>query len=166
MYLWSTVELQWLEHLRIHKNMFETGAVRTGEYKTWRQVRWQNRDILSIYFNMKICCVFSLESPHRGDSNEYTQYTIVNIQKKITLNHPKSAAMGFYQGTQVRARNSRGKRAIGVRATEGLLYSRIFVVPVGNEPDLHYCGSKNQLSRGSSSCYTFNFLSIVSPNNF
>ena len=28
--------------------------------------------------------MFSLESPHRGDSNEYTQYTIINIK-----NHPK-----------------------------------------------------------------------------
>ena len=26
--------------------------------------------------------MFSLESPHRGDSNEYTQYTIFNIKKK------------------------------------------------------------------------------------
>ena len=32
---------------------------------------------------------------HRGDSNEYTQYTISNIKKKITQNYPKSAAMGF-----------------------------------------------------------------------
>ena len=48
------------------------------------------------FFNMKVCCVFSLESPHRGDSNEYTQYTIFNTKKKkITLNYPKSAAMGF-----------------------------------------------------------------------
>ena len=39
--------------------------------------------------------MFSLESPYRGDSNEYTQYTIFNIKKKITLNYPKSAAMGF-----------------------------------------------------------------------
>ena len=39
--------------------------------------------------------MFSIESPHRGDSNEYTQYTIYNIKKKITLNYPKSAAMGF-----------------------------------------------------------------------
>ena len=31
---------------------------------------------------MKVCCVFSLESPHRGDSNEYTQYTVFNIKKK------------------------------------------------------------------------------------
>ena len=42
-----------------------------------------------------VYCVFSLESPCRGDSNECTQYTIFNIEKKITLNYPKSAAMGF-----------------------------------------------------------------------
>ena len=40
--------------------------------------------------------MFSLESPHGGDSNEYTQYTIFNIEKKITLNYPKSAAMGYF----------------------------------------------------------------------
>ena len=39
--------------------------------------------------------MFSLESPHRGDSNEYTQYTIFKIKKKITLNYPISATMGF-----------------------------------------------------------------------
>ena len=44
------------------------------------------RDIFSIFFNMEVCCVFSLESPHRGDSNEYNQYTIFNIKKEITLN--------------------------------------------------------------------------------
>ena len=54
------------------------------------------RNIFSILFNMKVCCLFSLESPQRGDSNEYTQYTIFNIEKKITLNYPKSAAMGFF----------------------------------------------------------------------
>ena len=68
--------------------------------------------------------MFSLESPYRGDSNEYTHYTIFNI--KLTLNYPKSAAMGFFsQGTQERVRNSRGRRAISVRATEGLLYKVI-----------------------------------------
>ena len=40
--------------------------------------------------------MFTLESPHRGDSNEYTQYTIFDMIKKNTLNHPKSAAMGFF----------------------------------------------------------------------
>ena len=74
-----------------------------------------------IFYNMKVCCVFSLESPHGGDSNENTQYTIFNIKKKINLNYPESAAMEFFQGTQKRARNSRGKRAISVRATEVLL---------------------------------------------
>ena len=44
---------------------------------------------------MKVCCVFSLELPHRGDSNEYTQYTIFNIKKKIILNYSNSAAMDF-----------------------------------------------------------------------
>ena len=52
-------------------------------------------NIFSIFFNMRVCCVFLLESPYRGDSNEFTQYTIFNIKKKITLNYPKSAAMGF-----------------------------------------------------------------------
>ena len=40
--------------------------------------------------------MFSLESPHRGDSNEYTQHTIFNMNKKDTINYPKSAAMGFF----------------------------------------------------------------------
>ena len=75
---------------------------------------------------MKACCVFSLESPHRGDSNEYTQHAIINIKKKITLNYPKYdnvCSYGIFSlGTQERVRNSRGKRAISVRATEVLLY--------------------------------------------
>ena len=39
--------------------------------------------------------MFSLESPHRGDSNECTQYTIFSIEKKIILNYPKSVDMVF-----------------------------------------------------------------------
>ena len=31
----------------------------------------------SIFSSMKVCFEFSLESPHRGDSNENTQYTIL-----------------------------------------------------------------------------------------
>ena len=58
-------------------------------------------------------CTF-LELPHRGDSNQYTQYTTFNLKKKITLNYPKSATTGFFQGPQERARNSRGRRAISV----------------------------------------------------
>ena len=46
----------------------------------------------------------------------------LNMKKKINLNKPKSASMGFFQGTQERVRNRRGKRAIGVQATGGLFY--------------------------------------------
>ena len=88
----NTVELQWLEHLPNHENMFETGisvnhSARSGGH---------NRGIFSIFFNIKVCCVFSLESPQRGDSNEDTLYITFNIKKKITLYYPKSAAMGFF----------------------------------------------------------------------
>ena len=37
---------------------------------------------------MTVCCVFSLESLHPGDSKEYTQYTIFNIKEKINLDIP------------------------------------------------------------------------------
>ena len=39
-------------------------------------------DIFSIFVNMKVCCLFSLELPHQGDANEYTQYTIFSIKKR------------------------------------------------------------------------------------
>ena len=71
---------------------------------------------------MKVYCRFSLESPRRGDSNVYTQYTIfiiVIISPQIILN---LQIWDFVLGTQERVRNSRGKRAISVRATEVLLF--------------------------------------------
>ena len=70
--------------------------------------------------------MFSLESPHRGDSNEYTQHTSINIIKKITLNYSKYNIVCSYWNVSRtrRVRNSRGKRTIGVRATEVLLYMR------------------------------------------
>ena len=60
------------------------------------RVRKHTRDIFSIFFNMKVYCVFSLESPQRGDSNVYTQYTIFIIIKKLTSDCSKSAAMRFF----------------------------------------------------------------------
>ena len=79
--------------------MFETGVVRANECLSYRRIRRHKRHIFSIFYNIKVCCMFSLESPHRGDSNEYTQYTIFNTKKKkIALNYPESAAKGFSQG--------------------------------------------------------------------
>ena len=37
-----------------------------------------NRDVFSVFFNMK-----------RGDSNEYTQHTIISVKRKIIRNSPK-----------------------------------------------------------------------------
>ena len=43
--------------------------------------------------------MFSLESPHGGDSNEYTQYTIFNIKKENQPKLPKIYSYGsFSQG--------------------------------------------------------------------
>ena len=44
------------------------------------QETFYNKNIFSIFFKMKVRCAFSLESPHRGDSNEFTQFTIFNIK--------------------------------------------------------------------------------------
>ena len=60
---------------------------------------------LSIFLNLKVCYVFPLESPHQGDSSEYTLYTIFNIKE----NRPE-----FFQGTKERVRDVTGKRSIGV----------------------------------------------------
>ena len=85
--------------------MFETMKIcsRKGQFKLMRvnhSVRsgGHNRDIFFIFFTTKVCFVYSLESPQRGDSNEYTQYmyTIFNIKKKIALNYSKNAAIGFF----------------------------------------------------------------------
>ena len=76
--------------------MFETGVVRANECYSWHKVRRHTRDIFSIFFNVLVYRVFSLESPHRGDSNWYTRYTIFNIKKKIILNNPNFAALGFF----------------------------------------------------------------------
>ena len=89
----------YLEHWRYTVKLQRLQPLWNGANECYllSQVR---RHSFSIFFNMKGYCVFWLESPHRGDSNEYTQYTIFNTEKKIILNYPKSEAMGFFQGTQ------------------------------------------------------------------
>ena len=55
-------------------------------------------DIFLIFLNKGMLCVLIriASRASRGDSNEFTQYIILNIKKKITLNYPKSAAMRFF----------------------------------------------------------------------
>ena len=59
-----TVELQWLEHFWNHENVFEAGVVRANERSSYRQVSRHYKAIFLIFCNMKVYCVFSLESPH------------------------------------------------------------------------------------------------------
>ena len=33
--------------------------------------------IFFLFYHGIVCCVYLLESPHRGDSKEYTQHTII-----------------------------------------------------------------------------------------
>ena len=62
-----------------------------------------------VFYNIKICCMFSLESPHCCDSNEYTQYTVFNIKKIYQTKLSQICSQGiFFLGTQERVRNSRG----------------------------------------------------------
>ena len=49
--------------------------------------------VFSSLSNMKVCCVFSLESPHRRDSNEDTQHNIISIKKNKM--HPKKFQIQF-----------------------------------------------------------------------
>ena len=69
-----------------------------------------NEDIFTNFSDLKVYCVFSLESPHRGDSIEYTQRTIINIKKKAIPNYSKYnnvCSYGiFLLGTQERVRKS------------------------------------------------------------
>ena len=73
---------------------------------------------------MKVCCVFSVEWPHRGDSNKYTQYTTFDITKEITQNYPKSAAMEFFSK---RLKNEFEKVVVDQpsMSADGLLYMAI-----------------------------------------
>ena len=45
------------------------------------------REIFLFYYEI-VCCVYSLQSPHRGDSNEYTEYTIILLKvENIFINY-------------------------------------------------------------------------------
>ena len=71
--------------------------------------------MFSIFFNIKVYCVFSLESSQRGDSIEYTQTTIFQYK---TENHPATME---YVPRDSRMTSKRDKPAISVRAIEVLL---------------------------------------------
>ena len=75
--------------------MFETLVVRANECYSQRQIRRHNRAIFSIFFNMKVCCVFSLESPHDEAILMRTQNIPFSIKKKE--NAPKLSQICSHQ---------------------------------------------------------------------
>ena len=59
----GTVELQWLKHLWNHEKMFKTRVIRANNHSA----KTGGITGISLSFsNMKVCCVFSLQLPHRG----------------------------------------------------------------------------------------------------
>ena len=72
----NTVELQWLEHRwLVYHGLFDLifESLRKFSDSSRKQILWE---FFSFYYEI-VCCVYSLESPHRGDSNEYMQHTII-----------------------------------------------------------------------------------------
>ena len=72
---------------------------RMARYRGWFELFFQSLQDSSnssrkifmdffLFYHGIVCCMYSLESPHRGDSNEYTQHTIIVYKiEKISLNY-------------------------------------------------------------------------------
>ena len=93
--IWST------GHLKNHENHVQDRdtVVQANKCLSQCKVR-KHRDIFLIFFNMKVCCMFSIVSPHQCNSNEYTQYTIFNINK-ITLIILNLQLWDFFQSSKM-----------------------------------------------------------------
>ena len=74
-----------------------------------------------------------MSTPLCGDSNEYTQHTIISIKRQspeIIPNTITAAAMGlFLLGTEEGFWNSHCKRAISVQGTKVLLFIKTSATP-------------------------------------
>ena len=83
----STVKLRWLEHRwLVYHGLFEliVESLRNFSDSSSKQIL---REIFLLYYEI-VCCVYSLELPHRGNSNEYTQHTIILLKiKNISMNY-------------------------------------------------------------------------------
>ena len=83
----NTVELQWLEHQwLVYHGLFELifGSLRNFSDSSRTHILGE---IFLFYYEI-VCCVYSLESPHRSDSNECTQHNIILLKvKNISINY-------------------------------------------------------------------------------
>ena len=72
-----------------------------------------------IFFNIKECCVYRLESPHQGDSYEYHNIHFQDKIRDLELSQMYQYAFNNGKkilGTSDLVRNSHGKCAVGVQA--------------------------------------------------
>ena len=85
-----TVELQWLEHRwLVYHGYFELILKSPGKNPLAADII-----IFSFFILIMVCCVYSLESPRCGDSNENTQHTFIlkeNRKKNIPIMPPDLA---------------------------------------------------------------------------
>ena len=68
-----------MQHLRCFRQSNADGwftITNSSSFLSPYEILSMAQEILSFYPEI-LCCVYSLESPHRGDSNEYTQHTII-----------------------------------------------------------------------------------------
>ena len=73
------VELRWLEHRwLVYHGLFGLifESLRNSSDSSRTHIL---RELFLFYYEM-VCCVYSLESPRWGDSNEYTQHTIILLK--------------------------------------------------------------------------------------
>ena len=83
----DTVELQWLEHRwLVYHGLFVLIFVSLWNFSDSSR-KHILREIFLFYYEI-ICCVYSLQSPHRGDSNEYTPHTIILLKiENMSINY-------------------------------------------------------------------------------
>ena len=82
-----TVKLWWLEHRwLVYHGLFELifESLRNFSDSSSKQTL---RETFLFYYEI-VCCVNSLELPHRDNSNEYTQHTIILLKREnISINY-------------------------------------------------------------------------------
>ena len=84
-----TVELQWLEHRwLVYHGLFELIFESLRNFSDSSRKRILSEIFLYCY--EIVCCMYSLELPQWGNSNEYMQHTIIllkieNISKNIAI---------------------------------------------------------------------------------
>ena len=64
------LEHRWLVYHGLFELVFE--SLRNSSDSSRKQIFKE----IFLFYREIVCCVYSLELPHRGDSNEYTQHTI------------------------------------------------------------------------------------------